>query len=80
MAQWRGAFANMITAGADAAFPPEAGLYHLYASPACSYAHNTLVARALLGLEEAVLVSIVHPVRNTPHGWRLRCNWLSARD
>jgi putative glutathione S-transferase len=70
MAQWHGAFASMITAGANAAFPPEAGRYHLYASPACPYAHKTLVARALLGLEEAVPVSIVHPVWNTPDGWR----------
>jgi putative glutathione S-transferase len=80
MAQWRGAFASMITAGADAAFPPEAGRYHLYASPACPYAHKTLVARALLGLEEAVPVSIVHPVWNTPDGWRFGQDALATRD
>jgi glutathionyl-hydroquinone reductase len=70
MARWRGAFTSMITDEADAAFPPETGRYHLYASPACPYAHKALVARALLGLVEAVPVSTVHPVWNTPDGWR----------
>jgi glutathionyl-hydroquinone reductase len=67
---WRGAFTSMITDDTDAAFPPVAGRYHLYVSPACPYAHKTLVARALLGLEEVIPVSFVHPVWNTPDGWR----------
>lgn len=80
IASWRGAFTSMITDGADAAFPPVAGRYHLYASPACPYAHKTLVARALLGLEEAIPVSFVHPVWNTADGWRFGQEALATPD
>ncbi len=70
MAEWRGAFAERVEDDADANYPPATGRYHLYVSPACPYAQKTLVARALMGLEAAVPVSIVHPVWNTPDGWR----------
>ncbi len=37
------------------------GRYHLYASRACPWAHRTLIARSLRGLEHAVEVTIVDP-------------------
>lgn len=46
----------------------EAGRYHLYAAYACPWAHRVLVARALLGLEEALPVSVVGP-RMGDEGW-----------
>lgn len=48
--------------------PPEAGRYHLYVSLACPWAHRTLIARALNGLEDAVPVSVVHPLMGDD-GW-----------
>ncbi|MET0340206.1 MAG: glutathione S-transferase family protein [Polyangiales bacterium] len=49
----------------------EAGRYHLYVAHACPWAHRTLIARALLGLEEVVSVSIVHPLMGD-QGWVFR--------
>ena len=53
----------------DARFQPEAGRYHLYVSYACPWAHRTLVARALLGLEDAISVDVVDPFRGED-GWQ----------
>ena len=67
-------FRNWITAdgspgpSGDGGFLPEAGRYHLYVSYACPWAHRTLLYRSLLGLQDAVGVSVVHPV-NIVEGW-----------
>ncbi|MFC6836928.1 glutathione S-transferase family protein [Halomarina ordinaria] len=53
----------------DAAFPVEAGRYHLYVSLACPWAHRTLVTRALKGLEDVVSVDVVDPYRDED-GWQ----------
>lgn len=53
-AQFRDAIAD------GGAFAPEAGRYHLYVAMACPWAHRTLLVRTLLGLEEAIGVSVVH--------------------
>ncbi|WP_232686951.1 glutathione S-transferase family protein [Halobacterium zhouii] len=49
-------------------YPAESGRYHLYVSYACPWAHRTLLVRALKGLEDAVSVSVVDPVRYD-QGW-----------
>ncbi len=50
-------------------YQPEAGRYHLYVSYACPWAHRTLLARSLLGLEDAIGVSVVDPWRGAD-GWQ----------
>jgi putative glutathione S-transferase len=49
-------------------FPVEAGRYHLYVARACPWAHRTLIGRRLMGLEEAIGVSFVDPIRDD-RGW-----------
>lgn len=46
----------------------EPGRYHLYISWACPWAHRTAIVRSLLGLEDAISLSAVHPVWNDK-GW-----------
>jgi putative glutathione S-transferase len=61
-------FRDWIEFDPDAEYPAEAGRYHLYVSLACPWAHRTLVTRALKGLEDAVSVNVVDPVRRVD-GW-----------
>ncbi len=63
------AFREWITK--EGPFTPEAGRYHLYISLACPWAHRTLIVRHLLGLEGAVGVTVVDPVRDE-RGWAFR--------
>ena len=52
----------------DSEFPPQAGRYHLYAARACPWAHRTIIARRLMGLEDAIGLSFVDPIRDQ-RGW-----------
>lgn len=65
------AFREWVTSDGSSAYPVEAGRYHLYISLACPWAHRTLIVRQLQGLEEAVGVSVVDPVRDE-RGWAFR--------
>lgn len=49
-------------------FTPDRGRYHLFVAWNCPWAHRTLLARAILGLENAITVSIAKPAR-TDQGW-----------
>lgn len=55
-------FRGAIRADGSTEFPPERDRYHLYVSYACPWAHRTLMARLLKGLEEVVTVDVVHPI------------------
>merc|ERR1712000_161068 len=54
------AFRDSISREAGAKYPPEKGRYHLYVSYACPWAHRTLIARKLKGLEDIISFSVVH--------------------
>ncbi|MDO3387808.1 glutathione S-transferase family protein [Gilvimarinus sp. SDUM040013] len=55
--------------GRDYGFKAEPGRYHLYLAKICPWASRTLMARALLGLEDVISVSFVEPFL-TDKGWR----------
>jgi putative glutathione S-transferase len=62
-------FRDFVRDDPDAEFPVEAGRYHLYVSYACPWAHRTLIARAQMGLEDAISVDVVDPFR-AEDGWQ----------
>lgn len=62
-------FRDWISREAGAQYPPEKGRYHLYVSYACPWAHRTLIARKLKGLEDIVSFSVVH-WHLAQGGWR----------
>jgi glutathionyl-hydroquinone reductase len=61
-------FRDRVSADGSTAFPAEAGRYHLYVSWACPWAHRTIIGRRLKGLEDAVGMSVVDPIRDE-RGW-----------
>ena len=65
------AFRGAVTADGSSGFPAESGRYHLYVSSACPWAHRVIIARKLKGLEEAIGMTIVDPIRDEK-GWAFR--------
>ncbi len=63
------AFRGRVSADGASGFPAEAGRYHLYVSLACPWAHRTVIVRKLKGLEDAISLSVVDPLRDE-RGWR----------
>lgn len=63
------AFRRAVSADPGAEFPAEAGRYHLYVSYACPWASRTILYRKLKGLEDAIGLTVVDPVRDE-RGWR----------
>lgn len=61
-------FDDRIESSRDAEFPAEADRYHLYISRACPWAHRAALTRRLLGLEDAISIDVVDPVRHD-QGW-----------
>src|SRR5512135_671658 len=66
-----GASASAAGEGPDAEgrWPLEPGRYRLVVSLACPWAHRSIIVRRLLGLEDAVSLAVVDPVRDE-RGWR----------
>jgi putative glutathione S-transferase len=62
------AFRNWVRADGSSRYAVEAGRYHLYVSLACPWAHRTIIARELLGLEGAIGMTVVDPIRDE-RGW-----------
>jgi glutathionyl-hydroquinone reductase len=84
-------FRNVVTEDGSSGFRAEAGRYRLYVSLACPWAHRTLIARKLKGLEDAVPVTVVEPVMtqgwafsdalpDTLHGFRYLHQLYAAAD
>ena len=64
-------FQGRITADGSSGYPAEPGRDHLYVSLACPWAHRTVIVRKLLGLEGAISLSVVDPIRDG-RGWAFR--------
>jgi putative glutathione S-transferase len=65
------AFRDWVTADGRSGYPAESGRYHLYVSLACPWAHRTIIVRRLKGLEDAIGMTVVDPIRDD-RGWAFR--------
>jgi putative glutathione S-transferase len=65
------AFRDRVRADPSSPFPAEAGRYHLYVSLACPWAHRTIIVRRLMGLEDAIGMTVLDPIRDEL-GWAFR--------
>jgi putative glutathione S-transferase len=65
------AFREWLSNDGSTAYPVAADRYHLYVSLACPWASRTVVFRKLKGLEEAIGMNIVDPIRDE-EGWAFR--------
>jgi putative glutathione S-transferase len=61
-------FRRWVSDDGSSEFPLEIGRYHLYVARACPWAHRTIIARRLMGLEQVIGISFVDPVRDS-RGW-----------
>ena len=64
-------FRNWVSADGRSGYPAVANRYHLYVSLACPWAHRTVIVRKLLGLDDAIGMTAVDPIRNE-NGWAFR--------
>jgi putative glutathione S-transferase len=65
------AFREWIKADGTTPYSAVADRYHLYISLACPWASRTLIVRHLKGLEDAIGLTIVDPIRDEK-GWAFR--------
>ena len=73
------AFRELVSTDGSTPYPAVAGRYHLYVSLACPWATRTLIVRKLLGLEKAIGLTVVDPVRDE-RGWAFRDGADCSRD
>jgi glutathionyl-hydroquinone reductase len=62
-------FRNFVSSDGSTDFGLAADRYHLYVARACPWAHRTLIGRELMGLQDAIGVSFVDPLRDD-RGWQ----------
>ena len=62
-------FRDWVKADNTSEYLAEPNRYHLYVSLACPWAHRTIIARKLKGLESVIGMTVVDPVRDE-RGWR----------
>ena len=65
------AFRDWVSASGAAPYPAVAGRYHLYVSLACPWASRTAIVRHLQGLEPAIGMTVLDPIRDE-RGWAFR--------
>jgi putative glutathione S-transferase len=63
------AFREWVHADGSTPYAPAVGRYHLYISLACPWACRALIVLRLKGLEDAIGVTVVDPIRDE-RGWR----------
>ena len=73
------AFRDFVSTDGSTPYPSVAGRYHLYISLACPWASRTLIVRKLKGLQDAIGVTVVDPVRDEL-GWAFRDGPGYSRD
>jgi putative glutathione S-transferase len=73
------AFREWVSNDGSTPYAAEAGRYHLYVSLACPWAHRSLIVRNLKGLQSAIGVTVVDPVRDE-RGWAFRDGPGHTRD
>lgn len=65
------AFRDWVSSDGSTKYPAVPGRYHLYVSLACPWASRTLIVRNLKGLQKAIGLTVVDPVRDE-RGWAFR--------
>jgi glutathionyl-hydroquinone reductase len=65
------AFRQWVSNDGSTPYLAEAGRYHLYVSLACPWASRTVIFRKLKGLEEAIGMTVLDPIRDDK-GWAFR--------
>lgn len=65
------AFREWVSDDLSTPYPVAAGRYHIYVSLACPWACRTVIVRIVKGLESAVGLTVVDPVRDE-RGWAFR--------
>ncbi|MEA3212229.1 MAG: glutathionyl-hydroquinone reductase [Chthoniobacter sp.] len=73
------AFREWVSADGSTPYPAVPGRYHLYVSLACPWASRTVIVRHLLGLEDAIGMTVVDPIRDE-RGWAFREGPGYSRD
>ena len=66
------AFREFLSTDGSTPWPAVAGRYHLYISLACPWASRTYIVHTLLGLQDVIGVTVVHPIRDEETGWAFR--------
>jgi putative glutathione S-transferase len=65
------AFRDWVSADGSTPYPAVTGRYHLYVCLACPWASRTVITRKRKGLENAIGMTVVDPVRDE-RGWAFR--------
>ena len=65
------AFREWIKNDGSTVYPAASDRYHLYVSLACPWASRAIIFRKLKGLEEAIGMTVVDPIRDES-GWAFR--------
>src|ERR1700722_19439420 len=65
------AFRDWVSNDGSTPYPAVTGRYHLYVSLACPWASRTVIFRKLKGLEDAIGMTVVDPIRDE-EGWAFR--------
>jgi len=73
------AFRDITSTDRSSRYGPAAGRYHLYISLACPWASRTLILRNLKGLQDAIGVTVLDPIRDE-RGWAFRDGPGYSRD